>query len=136
MERRLEIDLSRVSGYVDGEEDKVITRNLRKAGLFSNKFLYSVFNGRRTNQVKKTGSYRAPEHENVFAFELKDLKWDSGALGDPNCIKTHSRQYDRPAIGVYHASMLEKMRELDFEYKFLCEDKRKAVAAIAFLKFC
>ncbi len=138
---RLEIDLSETSGYINGEEDEIIQRALKSAGLFSEEFLYTMFNGDRITQVEQTGQYRGPceDPNSIFAFGVDELRWVEEP-GKPCDLKTYSREYTNPAMIVYRrrefSSMnLSETRGLLFEYEFIHPERKvDAVEAIALIK--
>lgn len=139
--KRVTIDLTGASEYGDREHDKLIAKGLSDAELFSKKFLYSVFNGKRVKQVLRTGNYREPVKglNLIFAFKLGsgelglgELVWDDGVL---NSIKLHSKKYTKPAIAVYDASCFSEAYDCGHGFVFNDVDKaREAVRGIAFLK--
>jgi len=45
--------LTNVSGYVDGEHDNVIRRELSRNRVLSDKFLYTVLDGDRADELEK-----------------------------------------------------------------------------------
>ncbi len=139
---RLEIDLSDTCGCVDNEEDEIIQTGLKSAGVFSEDFLYSVFNGARVAQVERTGQYRHPgsEHPNsIFAFAFDELVWE-GKPGDSCDIETYARNYSPAGLIVYRADHLARVadqgdKRLLFEYEFVHPDRKvDAVEAIALIR--
>lgn len=139
--RRLEIDLSETSGYVDGEEDEIIQRALKSAGLFSDEFLYTMFNGDRIKQVETTGQYRGSceDPNSIFAFTMDELRWVE-EIGNPCDLKTYARDYENPAMIVYRrreflSMNLSETKGLLFEYEFLHPERKvDAIEAIALIK--
>ena len=131
-----DIDMSHICGYVDGEEDKVIRKALRKQELLNKRCLYSIFNGERTEQVKKTGNYRMPKLDSIFAFQKHELFWETDMT--PNSIKTHLQDYDPPGIVVYDRQKFyqdfKKGTHWEYFFKDL-QNKPKAVLGIGLMRF-
>ena len=102
--KRFDIDLSEVSGYVDGEHDEVIRRELSRYRVLSDKFLYTVLDGDRADELERTGTYGKPggevqrQKDSIFAFRESELVWDALSV---HCIKTHIGQYLNPALAVW-----------------------------------
>lgn len=137
------VDLSKVSGYIEGEEDEKIAKVLKSEKLYSPRFLYSIFNIHRTKQVMMTGNYRNPgnsedpddpeSRNSIFAFRLSEFIWESPMSGDLTCIKTHAKQYYDPAIAVYDKNHFVKVD--DYEYRFKDQKNRaKSLVGIVSLK--
>lgn len=136
--KKFNIDLSKVSGYIDGEEDRKIRGQLKKHGLLNQNCLYSVFNGRREKQILETGNYRQGNPDSIFAFTKNELVWKA-EIGIHNDIKTHLEQYlESPAIAIYDKKQFTQdyNRGTNLEYFFNNPNKKlETLLGIAFLKF-
>ncbi len=137
MIKKFEIDLSEISGYIDGEEDKIIQGQLKKQRLYNKNCLYSVFNGRRENQILRTGNYRKGNLNSIFAFIKNDFVWETD-IGINNDIKNLSNQYiESPAIAIYNKTKFyQGSGDYKYEYFFKNPNKKlEALLGIAFLNF-
>jgi len=136
--KKINIDLSKITRYIDGEEDRIISGRLIKHRLYNQDCLYSVFNGNRAEQIKTTGSYRDENPDSIFALTKDELVWEA-EIGVHNDIKIHSAQYpDNPAIAIYDKKQFfqDFMRGTRWEYFFKNPNKKlEALLGIAFLKF-
>lgn len=135
--KKFNIDLSKVSGYIEGEEDKKIRGQLIKHGLYNQNCLYSVFNGKREKQVLETGNYIEGNPDSIFAFTKDKLGWETE---EPfhNHIKNLTRDYTLPAIAIYDKNQFvqDHSRGTNWEYFFKNPDKKlEALLGIAFLNF-
>lgn len=134
--KRFDIDLTNVSGYVDGEHDNVIRRELSRNRVLSDKFLYTVLDGDRADELEKNGTYGRPGGEShrqknsIFAFKESELVWDTDSV---HCIKTHIGQYLNPALAVWErAHFTDSNFSSGEEYLFKNpERKPEALRAIA-----
>ena len=136
MVKKFNIDLSKISGYIEEEHDKKIKGQLIKHGFFNRNCLYSVFNSNRIKQIEETGNYRK-ESDSIFALTKEELIWES-EFGH-NSLKELSNQYPKnPAIAIYNRKQFYEDYEKGsrYEYFFINPDKKlEALIAIAFLKF-
>ena len=135
--KKFNIDLSKCSGYIDGEENRVIFGQLRKQKFYNKNCLYSVFNGNRSKQVEEMGNYRKDNPNSIFAFTKEELGWETE---EPfhNYIKNLTRDYDDPAIVIYDKNQFfqDYIMGTDWEYFFKNSDKKlESLLGIAFLKF-
>jgi PhoPQ-activated pathogenicity-related protein len=135
--KKFNIDLSKIIRYVDGQEDRIIRGQLIRHGLYNQDCLYSVFNGDKAKQPKKTGSYRDKNLDSIFALTKDELVWESGSTH--NSLKSLSDQYpNNPAIAIYDKKQFfqDFMRGTNWEYFFKNPDKKlEALLGIAFLRF-
>ncbi|MEK6936286.1 MAG: hypothetical protein AABW67_05855 [Nanoarchaeota archaeon] len=135
--KKIKIDLSNCSGYIEGEENQIIIGQLKKNGFYNKNYLYSVFNGDRIKQIQKTGNYREENPDSIFAFNKSELIWEA-EIGIHNDIKSLCRDYQEPAIAVYDSKKFKRnyAKGTNWEYFFKNTDKKlEALLGIALLKF-
>lgn len=135
MIKKININLARISGYIEGEYDRKIRGQLKKNSLYNKNYLYSIFNGNRIKQIEETGNYRKENPDSIFALTKDELVWESEF--NKNSLKHLSIQYDNPTIAIYDRSQFREDYEKGrYEYFFKDPDKKlEALIAIAFLRF-
>jgi len=128
MVKKGKIDLKGLSGYVDGEEDGIIRKELERRGLYSGECLYSFFNRNKKNQVRETGSYRKEDPDEIFALKVDELVWEE--IGNPNSVRTMVELYDgKASLAVYDMNCFYNPENgPPFEYTFI--DSRNKVNAL------
>jgi hypothetical protein len=132
--KEITIDLSDIGWAGDKDHDSRIMAVLRRHGLLSKDFLYSVFNGDDSGEVRIDGTYRRPGTKTIFAFTNSELSWGGHSGESLDGINGLSKIYIHPAIVVYDGRKFEKTT-LDYEYEFLNPDKKlEALVGIAHLK--
>jgi len=120
----IRIDLSGVSGYVDGEYDELIQRSLSDSDLFRESDLYSVFNYAKLERLLESGTTRNPGDNIIYALSRDQLKWDNG---EPNCLSVCVLQEeDSPGIAVLDGKFLKSAYGAgsEFGYEFLYRKDR------------
>ncbi|MBI2452324.1 hypothetical protein HYV50_04590 [Candidatus Pacearchaeota archaeon] len=120
--RRGFVDLSGVSGYVEGEHDEKIRVVLRRNGLLSRRNLYTVFDFGKVGDVLETGFTRRAGEEMIYALRSEQLIWDNG---DKNSLKVHAKQYGQPGIAVYDGREMIKDEESQYGYYFKNPNRKK-----------
>ena len=153
--RKLEIDLSNVSGYIEGEYDKVIIGALKSHKLYSPDFLYTVLDGDKLDILEREGTYRSKgdefvedtnahlrgdginynDQDIIYAFNLANFKWEDGS--NPDCIKTFQAKYINPALAVWDRSQFEEdyFASTNEGYRFKNPDRKQdALVAIVNLR--
>lgn len=132
---RTSINLARAAaGYVPGECDRLIRKSLERAGLHSDRNLFTVFNYSRARAVAKTGLTIPPHEDVLYAFTRDQLAWDNN---QPNCLRVCTRQVLEPGIAVYDRGQLKPATDgvSDFGYEFVDKSQaRDALVGIVRLK--
>lgn len=131
MERKIiraKIDLRRVCSYSESEFDNKISGDLLKTGLFSDDYVYTIFNHGRAKQVAKSGLTIHPSEDIFYAFKKNQLVWDNG---NSNCLKVCVNQVSlNPGIAVYNLNGLKKAYLANSEFGYEFKDKSKALESL------
>jgi len=122
---RTTVDLSGVSGYVNGEEDELIRSGLEEKGLLGEDYLYSVFDHSKVDRLLRTGSTRRKGVEVIYAFREEEMVWSRDS-GEVNPVRDIVREYFEPGIAVYDRDGLTSAyrADSDFGYEFVNPDRK------------
>lgn len=123
--KRFAIDLSKCTGYVNGEHDEIIAKVLTKNKFFSQDYLYSVVDGNKSDRLAKNGTYR---DNIIYAFSRDQLLWENPISNQG--LERYVRQYSNPALAIWNRSQFDdhnsiEKAESSFAYQFKNPDKKQ-----------
>ena len=115
--KTLTINLSNADGYAYTHEE-IIKKNLKKKGLLSDNYLYTIIDGDKLDILNKYGTYR--KGNAIYAFRIDELRQNSQ---DENDLYNFLAEYKNPAMVVYKKDNFQD--DLHYRYFFKEPDKKK-----------
>lgn len=128
--KRISIDLSRIKVYGVEEVGRELKRSLKRQGLLSEKYLYSVFDSDRLDEFLKNGTYR-PKKNIIDAFKSKEIDPDEYEC-DKSLARSVDSEYENPAMAIYDGSKLIDLskRCVIYIYKYKFKEPEKKLEAV------
>ena len=110
--------------YVGDEFLRNFALKLDKNGLGGQGHLYSFFDAKSIEKLKRTGSYRRVSDNAIYAFNNEQLRvWDDG---EANAVRVCFNQCESPALAVFDENQFEVPIDgaSDYEYRFREPERR------------
>ncbi|MBS3071994.1 hypothetical protein J4408_03315 [Candidatus Pacearchaeota archaeon] len=97
--RRIEIDLTDLHDYVHEPRqwDERIRTKLKEENLLDDKFIYTIIDGDKINELVRKGTYR--KGETIFAFTKDYLIWQAST--DVDSTRFYADLYENSALSIW-----------------------------------